>query len=69
MVSVSQIDGVQLAIKLDREISCEELCGKLQNVFNKLRDQNIDISNSILTISIKSIIDSDSQLKLPYHGS
>jgi hypothetical protein len=69
MVSVSQLDGVQLAIKLDREISCEEMCAKLQYVFNKLRSQNIDISNTIMTISIKSIIDSDAQLKLPYHGS
>lgn len=66
MVSVSQLDNV-LAIKLDREISCEEICGKLHNIFNLLRLQNIDTTNSIMTISIKHIIDSDAQLKLPFH--
>lgn len=67
MVSVSQLDSVLLAIKLDREIPCEEICGKLQLVFNRLKAKNIDISNTVMTISIKPIIDTDSQLKLPHH--
>ncbi len=45
-----------IAYRLDRDISCEEVCKQMQLMFQKLRDQGVDISNKVMTINIVDII-------------
>lgn len=45
-----------LSYRLDRDVSCEELCKSLQLMFQKMRDNNIDISNKILKVEVVDIV-------------
>jgi hypothetical protein len=45
-----------IAYSLNKDISCEEVCKQMQHMFQKLRDQGIDISNKVMTINIVDVI-------------
>lgn len=47
-----------IAYRLDRDISCEEVCKQMQLMFQKLRNQEVDISNKVMTINIVDIVQS-----------
>jgi hypothetical protein len=40
---------------LNKDIQCEQICKDLQNMFNKLRNEGVDISNKVLTIKVADI--------------
>lgn len=44
-----------IAYSLNRDISCEEVCKQMQLMFQKLRDQGVDISNKVMTINIVDV--------------
>lgn len=46
-----------IGIKLDKTVSCEYLCQKIQSVINDYQKNNI-IAESILVIDIKPLTDS-----------
>jgi len=46
-----------IAYTLNKDISCEEVCKRMQLMFQKLRNQGVDISNKVLTINIVDITD------------
>ena len=56
------------AIKLDKDISCENICKILGAAINDYRNTNNDLTNSILVIDIKTITDDtiESVLKLEH---
>ena len=56
------------AIKLDKDISCENICQILSKAINDYRNANNDLINSILVIDIKTITDDtiESVPKLEY---
>lgn len=56
------------AIKLDKDISCENICQILGKTINDYRNTNNDLTNSILVIDIKTITDDtiDTVPKLEY---
>lgn len=60
-----------IGITLDKTISCENICKNIQNLVNSFQKNNPDLSNSIMTISIKNI--SETQIpdvpKLEYKNS
>jgi|688.fasta_scaffold49143_2 hypothetical protein len=45
-----------IAYSLNKDISCEEVCKQMQRMFQKLRDQGVDISNKVMTINIVDVI-------------
>lgn len=50
---------MHLAYCLNKDISCEKICGELQRLFQKFKSQNIDMSNKVLTINISDIVSDD----------
>lgn len=58
-----------IAFRLDKQIGCEEVCKKLQLMFQKM--QGTDISNKMLTINIVDIAYTDNNLipKIEYKDS
>lgn len=65
MVTVSEIVLVmKISYKLDKDLSCEQLCSQLQRMFKNLKDNNIDVSNQMLIISLVDIIESSDSLQL-----
>lgn len=59
-----------LAIKLDKEIPCEYLCHSIQKLIDSHRNTipNMDISNSVIVVDIKTIVDSDNSVPLLTHN-
>jgi hypothetical protein len=58
-----------VSIKLDTKLSCEQLCVLLQNAVMNYQKSN-DISDSLLVIDIKKIIDSEPVVpKLEFNNS
>ena len=65
MVTVSGIVlFMKICYKLDKDISCEQLCSQLQRMFKNLKDNNIDVSKQMLTISLVDIVESTDSLQL-----
>lgn len=65
MVTVSWILlFMKISYKLDKDLSCEQLCAQLQRMFKNLKDNNIDVSNQMLIISLTDIIESSDSLQL-----
>ena len=65
MVTVSGIVLVmKICYKLDKDLSCEQLCSQLQKMFKNLKDKNIDVSNQMLIISLADIVESVDSLQL-----
>ena len=55
---------MKICYKLDKDLSCEQLCSRLQEMFKKLKDNNIDVSKQMLTISLVDIVESTDSLQL-----
>jgi len=53
-----------IAIKLDKNISCENICKEIQLLINQSQ-ASININDSLLVIDIKSIIDSNIVTEVP----
>ena len=48
-----------LAIKLDKQISCEQICFIAQQLITKFQQSSPDLSNALLIIDIKNITDGE----------
>lgn len=48
---------MQVAIKLDKEISCDYICQRIQKLVNQLNKTQQSVSGSLLVIDIRSITD------------
>ena len=59
---------MHLAYCLNKDISCEKLCSDLQQLFQKFKEKNIDMTNKVLTINLVDIVSTDNNLipKLEY---
>jgi hypothetical protein len=56
-----------ICIKLDKEISCEYICHRIQEMLNKHNQNNTTNQETVLTIDIKEIIDAvETTPKLEY---
>lgn len=59
-----------LSIKLDKEIPCDYICNSMQKLIDEYRKNvNTDLSNAILVIDIKTIIDTDNPMLLLNYNS
>jgi hypothetical protein len=57
-----------LAIKLDKEIPCDYICHSIQKLIDNYRqNNNIDLSNAVLVVDIKTIIETNQQIPLLNH--
>ena len=54
-----------LVFKLNQQIDCNRLCGAIQQEIIKASQQNVNIGNCVLTIEIKTIIDSQDNSMIP----
>lgn len=59
---------MSLYISLNRQIQCEYICQQLEKFVTEYQKSNVDISNSILVISIKQPIDSIPHTETPKIG-
>lgn len=48
---------MQIAIKLDKEISCEYICQRIQKLVNKLNNSQQNVAGSVLVMDIRPISD------------
>jgi hypothetical protein len=55
---------MKICYKLDKDLGCEQLCFQLQKMFKNLKDNNIDVSNKMLIITLADIIESTDSLQL-----
>jgi hypothetical protein len=55
---------MKICYKLDKDLSCEQLCSQLQRMFKNLKDNNIDVSNKMLIITLTDIVESTDSLQL-----
>lgn len=55
---------MKICYKLDKDLSCEQLCSQLQRMFKNLKDNNIDVSNKMLIITLADIVESTDSLQL-----
>jgi hypothetical protein len=46
-----------ITIKLDQQISCENICNSLQRALNSYQQSNTIDNNTLLVIEVKTIID------------
>lgn len=60
---------MRVCIKLNKDIQCDYICNRVQNLVNKFRNDSQDISEAVLIIDIKSTTDGgDNHIpKLEYH--
>lgn len=61
---------MSIILKLDREISCEYICARIQEMVSSYTKNNSDNQEILLYIDIKQIIDAEQQNpKLEYKNS
>lgn len=51
-----------MTIKLDQQISCENICNSLQRVLNSYQQSNTIDGNTLLVIEVKKIIDQPQEI-------
>lgn len=59
--------NTKIAIRLNQELSCEYICKNIENLINRYKKQQIDLSNYLLVFELKASKDTG-QMLLPRIG-